>query len=414
MKKAKFRKLITLTLTLLMMVTCIPFSAFAVSNDIHDILFDPEYYAAANPDVVNALGRSEAALRGHYNRHGKAEGRAPSALFDPKFYANLYPDLKAAFQSDWTALYNHFCTYGVREGRQGSAAFSVEAYKARYSDLRSAFGTGSSSNYLYLKHWREYGAREGRVATAGSPVPPTNRTPAQSTKTMYVRTSNVNNTLRMRSGPSTSYSVVTSLSFGTAVTVHSTSNGWAKVTANGKTGYVSTQYLTETNPKGSVTPSSNTQTVNGLTSPVPNGAKFNKKTNDNGWYGYHDINRGITTQTPVYAITNGTAYFYQKNTNGVLRSYGNYIRFVSADGKYEVRYAHLRDFNGMPTPIKASAPFPCSGAKSDGYVGKLNVSAGQTLGWIGTTGNSSGLHLHIEVYQNGKRVDPTVLFPNLI
>ncbi len=31
---------------------------------------------------------------------------------------------------------------------------------------------------------------------------------------------------------------------GTAVTVQSDSNGWAKVTVNGKTGYVSSQYLT--------------------------------------------------------------------------------------------------------------------------------------------------------------------------
>lgn len=36
-------------------------------------------------------------------------------------------------------------------------------------------------------------------------------------------------------------------------------------------------------------------------SPVPAGCKFSAKTNDNVWYGYHDINRGFSDATPVYA-----------------------------------------------------------------------------------------------------------------
>lgn len=151
-----------------------------------------------------------------------------------------------------------------------------------------------------------------------------------------------------------------------------------------------------------------------LVSPVPSGAKFTKKTNDNGWYGYHDINRNVSTSTPVYAITNGTAYFYQCYTNGRLRSYGNYIRFVSSDGKYEVRMAHLSRFNGINAPITADSAYPCSGAATKKLIATRNVSAGNILGYVGTTGNSSGVHLHIEVYKNGKRVDPTTLFTNLI
>lgn len=156
------------------------------------------------------------------------------------------------------------------------------------------------------------------------------------------------------------------------------------------------------------------QTSNGLHSPVPNGAKFNMKTDDKGWTGYHDINIGVSSQTPVYAICDGTAAFYQRNTDGLLRSYGNYIRFVSSDGQYEVRYAHLSNFKDMPTPLKTSAPYECSGYQDNGYVGTIKVAAGQTLGWIGQTGNASGVHLHIEIYKNGVRIDPTTLFPNLI
>ena len=49
------------------------------------------------------------------------------------------------------------------------------------------------------------------------------------TKTMYV-TPDVG--LNVRKGPGTSYSKIAALSKGIAVTVHSTSNGWSKITAN--------------------------------------------------------------------------------------------------------------------------------------------------------------------------------------
>ena len=67
------------------------------------------------------------------------------------------------------------------------------------------------------------------------------------TTTKYVDVTK-GSSLNMRSSASTSASVVSKLARGTKVTVTSESKGWAKITAGGKTGYVSTSYLSASNP----------------------------------------------------------------------------------------------------------------------------------------------------------------------
>ena len=54
--------------------------------------------------------------------------------------------------------------------------------------------------------------------------------------------------LNVRKGPSTSYSVISTLAKGTKVTVKSTSNGWSKITSGSITGYVNSSYLTSKKP----------------------------------------------------------------------------------------------------------------------------------------------------------------------
>ena len=163
----KHRRLTALLLALVTIVSVMVVPVSALSSDVHDILFDWEYYYANNSDVAKAFGRNPDALRRHYENYGKAEGRAPSALFDPKVYLSLYSDLKNAFGTNYIAAYNHFVSNGISEGRQGSSHFSVAVYKANYADLQKAFG---SNNLLYLKHFREFGAKEGREAVKNLPV----------------------------------------------------------------------------------------------------------------------------------------------------------------------------------------------------------------------------------------------------
>lgn len=58
----------------------VPMSAMAAPRLMPDgQVFDANYYAANNPDVVAALGTSEAAMYQHYQTFGKNEGRLPCA-----------------------------------------------------------------------------------------------------------------------------------------------------------------------------------------------------------------------------------------------------------------------------------------------------------------------------------------------
>lgn len=170
-----------------------------------------------------------------------------------------------------------------------------------------------------------------------------------------------------------------------------------------------------------------TQTNNQTGKIVPAGCYFNCKTydkGDNDWYGYHDININVSKSTPVYAPFDGKVVFKQNfvkiNGKNYLYSYGNSVTFTSSDGVYKIVMAHLDRFKGVTGPVSSSMTQKMSsseakryGYKRDSWTSAKTVSAGTVLGYIGTTGNSSAVHLHVEVYKQGQRVDPTTVFSGL-
>lgn len=101
--------------------------------------------------------------------------------------------------------------------------------------------------------------------------------------------------------------------------------------------------------------------------------------------GYSKMHKGVDfaapTGTPVYAAGNGTVDFA-----GRRGSFGNYIR-VKHNGTYSTAYAHLSRI----------APSLRAGRK---------VSQGQIIGYVGTTGRSTGPHLHYEVLAHNTQVNP--------
>ncbi|GAA1705079.1 hypothetical protein GCM10009808_23820 [Microbacterium sediminicola] len=86
-------------------------------------------------------------------------------------------------------------------------------------------------------------------------------------------------------------------------------------------------------------------------------------------------------RTPIYAAQTGQVTY--AGWNG---SYGNYIR-IDHGGGIGTGYAHIDN-----------------GALYVGY-GSW-VGAGQVIAGVGTTGASTGYHLHFEVYQNGYPINP--------
>ncbi len=112
-----------------------------------------------------------------------------------------------------------------------------------------------------------------------------------------------------------------------------------------------------------------------------------------GWMGYAnhtgvDFSGAGISGKPILAAKSGTVVTSTalKNSNGTYRSYGEYIVINHHDGTMTL-YAH-----GAPGSRLVS-------------VGQ-KVSQGQQIMSVGTTGNSTGYHLHFEVRVNGVPVNP--------
>ena len=90
--------------------------------------------------------------------------------------------------------------------------------------------------------------------------------------------------------------------------------------------------------------------------------------------------------TPILACKSG-----QVVTSAYHYSYGNYVVIDHGNGNSTL-YAHMS-----------------SRAVSEGQM----VTQGQTIGYVGSTGSSTGNHLHLEVRDNYTRVDPESKFPGL-
>ena len=90
----------------------------------------------------------------------------------------------------------------------------------------------------------------------------------------------------------------------------------------------------------------------------------------------------------IYAADSGRVVSSSDGWNG---GWGNYVMIDHGNGM-QTLYAHMS-----------------SRAVSVGQT----VSRGQTIGYVGSTGMSTGPHLHFEMYVNGSRIDPQTKYPGM-
>jgi murein DD-endopeptidase MepM/ murein hydrolase activator NlpD len=104
--------------------------------------------------------------------------------------------------------------------------------------------------------------------------------------------------------------------------------------------------------------------------------------------GYTRMHRGVDFAaprgTPIMAAGDGVVEY--ASTNG---SYGRFLR-IRHNGTYKSGYAHLKSF-------------------ARGVRVGTRVRQGQIVAYVGTTGRSTGPHLHYEIYRDNAQINPLSL-----
>ncbi len=101
--------------------------------------------------------------------------------------------------------------------------------------------------------------------------------------------------------------------------------------------------------------------------------------------GYTRMHKGTDfaapTGTPIYAAGDGRIVFIGRNGG-----YGKYVK-IKHNAEYSTAYAHASRF-------------------ARGMKKGRRVKQGQVVAYVGSTGASTGPHLHYEIHRNGKQVNP--------
>lgn len=324
------------------------------------------------------------------------------------------------------------------------------AVNAASVDTSNSKSVGTS--YFFNDFTAVSGARRSSGARASS---------GSSTSTGIVTASYLN----MRSGPSTRYSVIGGFSRGTTITVLTHQNGWYSVkSSGGRTGWVCDDYVkmnNSNNNNGNNNTANNNNTPSGtkkivITASVLNarsGASTSSailgtvKRNEvytytsvkNGWYQIKIpngksayISGDYVKPFSSYAISGGSSYLWPLQSSKNITSYfgwrngrnHNGIDIAASSGSQIIAVAsgkvitNTYDASGYGYYIVVEQN---DGIKA--YYGHMksaspltvgsNVKAGDVVGMVGSTGNSTGNHLHLEFRKGSTKIDPLNYYPNM-
>lgn len=100
---------------------------------------------------------------------------------------------------------------------------------------------------------------------------------------------------------------------------------------------------------------------------------------------------GYNTTATIVAIADGKITAVKNTVTGVDKRHpeGNYVDVDHGNGMVS-RYFHLK-YGSIPATVRAG----------------VTVHKGDTIGYMGNTGDSRGAHLHFQLEQNGQAIDGT-------
>ncbi len=394
----------------------------------YSLVYDYKYYTTHNPDVKNALGvYNDFGIMEHFVRYGMKERRQGNDTFDVRSYTNAYQDLRVAFGIEWDKYYLHYIKYGNREGRKtkgvnsivnpvtvkdgvdyskvynykeylknnpdiartyegndiaaldhfvnvgmkhwkkGNDTFDVVSYGKAYRDLRDAFGGNYSAYYL---HYIKYGFKEGRTTSGVTKLvnPNVAYNGTDYSKVLDIEYYlNSNQDILNYYGPLDENGIV-----GHFVRYGAYEGRLGKAEQASYNGCEKTGYLWPTPVSKNIT-----SYFGGRKSPGGIGST-NHKGIDIGstWKNGQHVEINGT-----YAVASlpGTVYYV-----GYDKARGNYVLINHGKGLVTI-YQHFK--------------------KNILSVGD-KVSKGDAVGVVGSTGHSTGPHLHFEVVVNGTPRNP--------
>lgn len=208
------------------------------------------------------------------------------------------------------------------------------------------------------------------------------------------------------------------VSYHEIVYVYSISGNYAYIQFKNASGILTRGYITNT---AVYTP------AYGWATPITTGRitqYFGDTATDSDGHSGTDVGGHSGTHPAVYAVSNGTAKFKEtvkhcRDGSTIFANYGNHVRLSFGDK--EVIYAHLNSFgHSVSSHNYESEGYPqiekAIGVKAETIpIATKEITKGSVVGYVGTTGLSSGIHLHFEVRVNGTIKDPFtyVVFPNV-
>ena len=316
--------------------------------------------------------------------------------------------------------------YGTYVGIYTSTPTSVKYVTASSLNVRS----GASTNYSVIgtlskgtkvevistsNGWSKikYNGSVGYVSSKYLDEKVSGEDTSTSTSIKYVTASSLN----VRSGASTNYSVIGTLSKGTKVEVISTSNGWSKIKYNGSVGYVSSKYLDEKVSGDNTSTSTSIKYVTASSLNVRSGASTNYSV-------IGTLSKGAKVE--VISTSNGWSKIKYNGTIGYVSSQhlSNSVvednTTTSPSAAVDKVISLAKSLLGKPYVWAAEGPnsFDCSGytyyvfkkaanttiprtsvaqSKYGTYVSKSNLKPGDLV-FFDTSGVNDGNVSHVGIY----------------